>query len=653
MGDYPNLFSEIRVGRVALKNRIVMPPMGTNFANGDGTLTPRMVEYYTERARGGVGLIIVEAATVDYPRGRSMKCQLTIDNEYDVPRWIELADKVHSFGTKIIVQLHHAGFTTYPEMSGGFESVTATNTDEIDANITKMKKARAMTTEEADEIVEKFIKAAVIAKQGKLDGVEVHCAHSYLLNDFLSPLTNKRTDKYGGGIEKRTLIATSIIRGIREACGDDFLISVRLPAKDFVPGGITFEESAVMANLMEAAGADLFNISVGFLNPINAEPQSSSDGCRLFLAEAIKSKFKKAKAAIHGKINSPEMAERVIAEGIADLVILGRQIICDPFWPAKVEEGREDEIRRCISCNEGCLGNMFLNGSGIRCVLNPYVGFEEQDRESFTPPAVALKKVVVAGGGIAGMQAAITAAKRGHKVILLEKSNQLGGQMLTAAKPPFKGVITESLGWFTGEMKRLDVDVRLETEATIETISQLETDAVIVAIGSEPNAAPIPGIEKAVESSSILNGAVEVPKNKKIVQIGGGLVGCETAHYLIENGGNSLTILEILPDICIGFEITSKPILVDAFNKAEAVIETSAKITKIADDSVYYINKDGKEQVVPCDMVVYATGRKPLGRELTSALKHRGIQTYSIGDATIVGSFRTATRSAFDAAYAI
>ncbi|HVI39207.1 MAG TPA: FAD-dependent oxidoreductase, partial [Anaerovoracaceae bacterium] len=248
--------------------------------------------------------------------------------------------------------------------------------------------------------------------------------------------------------------------------------------------------------------------------------------------------------------------------------------------------------------------------------------------------------------------AAITATKLGHKVILLEKSDKLGGQMQLAAIPPFKGVIAESLGWFTGEIKRLQVDVRLETEATVETIRQLKPDAVIVAIGSEPNTAPIPGIEKAIESWSILKGSVRVPNNKKIVVLGGGLVGCETAHYLIENG-NTVTILEVLPDICIGQEITNKPYLVEVFNKTHTLIETSATVTKITDGGVYYTNKEGKDMEAPCDLTVYATGQKSFGRELTSALKANGMHTYSIGDAASVGNFRTATRSAFDAAYLI
>ncbi|HVI39047.1 MAG TPA: NADH:flavin oxidoreductase, partial [Anaerovoracaceae bacterium] len=403
MAKYPNLYSEIKVGGVTLKNRIVMPPMGTNYANVDGTITPRMIEYNTERARGGVGLIIVEASTVDYPRGRSTLGQPTINNEKDIPRWLELTDKVHAYGTKIICQIIHAGFTTTPEMSGGFENVTATDTDEFELVGFTCNKSRALTTEEVDEMVGKFVKAAVIAKRGGLDGVEVHAAHGYLLNQFLSPLTNKRTDKFGGSIENRALIVTSIIKGIREACGENFLISVRIPGKDYIPGGITLEDSAVIAKLLEDAGADLISISVGYYYTIAdpCETQERCEGYRLYLAEAIKPKIKKARLLTAGKILRPEMAESVIAKGTADLVAMGRQIICDPFWPAKVEEGREEEIRRCLSCNQGCLGNMFGTQSGVRCVINPYVGFEERYRESFTPRASSPKKVVVAGGGIA------------------------------------------------------------------------------------------------------------------------------------------------------------------------------------------------------------------------------------------------------------
>jgi len=564
------------------------------------------------------------------------------------PEWHDLTDAVHSFGAKIICQLHHGGNMAVPDYCGGVENISASRTG-ADGN--PFPPAREMTTQEAKDMIQKFIRSAKIAASAGLDGVEIHAAHAYLINQFLSPAINCRTDEYGGSFENRARFLLEIIRGVREVLPRPFLLSVRLASLDHVPGGITIEDGAKLAGLCEEAGADLINCSIGLYTTVaqSTESQYDREGVRVPLSEAAKKAVTDAKVAIVGKLRTPSYCEELIANEQTDLVCLGRQLICDPFWPQKVEEGRENEIRPCLNCDEGCLGQFYFHHGNVHCSINPYVGYEDLWRESEVQASGQSKHIVIVGAGIAGMQAAIIANKKGHKVTLVDKAEEMGGQFILASKTPHKESVAQALDWFRDEVRRQGVDVRLGADLNVDGIAGLKPDTVLVAAGATPFTPPIDGIERAVESWDILSGKVELPKNREIVIIGGGVVGSETAHLLTKHG-NTVTILEMLPDICIGHEVMHRGLLMEALTEAKVDVRTNAKVKSVGDDKVTYLGSDGKEQSVACNYVIAAVGQRPAGEELYRALKDRCIRTYKIGDSLQIGNFRSATRSALEVA---
>ena len=644
MAKYKNLFSPIKVGEVTLKNRIVMPPMDSNQQNMDGSLSRKSFAYMTERARGGAGLLIFEAVAVDWPRGKISERQLDICNPNISADVTDLVEYVHSFGAKIIPQIHHGGFMAYPELNGGAENWSASDSD------APFPKARKMTLDEIKYIEGRFVKAAVMAQRAGFDGVEIHASHMYLLNQFISPLTNHRTDEYGGSLENRMRIVLNIIRGIREACGPKFLLDVRLGVMDAIPGGITLEDGALMAQMCEEAGADMINLTTGIYANLEmmTEGQYQEEGDRAYWGGEIKKLVKKAKVAVVGKLRTPAFCEQVIERGDADLICIGRQLICDPFWPIKAETCKEDQIRPCLNCDDGCVNYLLNKHSGIRCVLNPYMGYEDLYTESNMAKAANEKNVVIVGGGVAGMQAAITASRRGHKVTLLEKSGALGGQMILAAKPPHKEVLNQACAWFVGEVERQGVDVKLNCEANLDTIKNLSPDAVIVTVGSVETAPPIPGIEKAIGSRTLLADDSLMPENKKVVVIGGGQVGCEVAH-LIASKNNQVSVIEMLPEVCVDQEPLHKGLLSAGLSEHGVEIHTNSTTTAVKDNCVEFKEND-ETKCIECDLAVVSTGRKAVGNDLVAALRAEGIDAFPAGDSIEGGNIKTATRSGFDVA---
>jgi len=648
MGKYSQLFQPLKVGGALLKNRIVMPPMDTNYAAIDGTLSRKSMSYYLERAKGGVGLIIVEATAVDWPNGKISERQLKM-NDYSVtPEWHDLTDAVHSFGTKIICQLHHGGLMAVPDFCNGVENVSSSATG---TEGSPFYPAREMTTQEVKDMVQKFIKAAVIAKRAGLDGVEIHAAHAYLLNQFISPLINRRTDEYGGSFEGRARMLLEIIEGVRKECPAPFLLSVRLAVMDHIPGGLTTEDGVKLAKLCEAAGADMINTTIGFYTTVSQSTESQWDlqGQRLPLAAAVKKAVTTAKVAAVGKLRDPALCEAAVANGDTDLVCIGRQLICDPFWPEKLENGLESQLRPCLNCDDGCMGQFYFNHGNVHCTLNPYVGYEDLHQESNVTAAGTPRSIVVVGGGVAGMQTAIIARKRGHQVTLLEKSGALGGQLIIAGVPPHKEDLVQGNAWFAQEVYRLGIKVLLNTAATADLLAGLAPDAVVVATGSRPGVPPIPGIEKAHDSWSVLDGSVPMPEGKKVVVIGGGTVGSETAHMLLEKG-NEITILERLDELCVGHEIMHKSLLTEALNQ-DAHVELQAQVVEVRDNAVVYKDASGSEKCAESDVVIYSTGQRPNGAELYEELQARNIRVYKVGDSKQIGNIRSATRSAMDLAY--
>ena len=647
MSALTSVFETIQVGPLKLKNRFVMPPMSNNLCRPDGTLSPESIAYYRERARGGVGLIIVEASAVAFPRGLILERQPSVASRRVQPDWKRLAEVIHSCDAKVIVQIHHGGFLADPACNGGEKGLSPSG---YDGDL--WYPAREMTHEEVKEVINQHIEAAKMLCDAGLDGVEIHCCSTYLLNEFLTAHYNHRTDEYGGSLENRGRILVEIISGIKEAC-PGFMVGARLAIEDKeTPDGLSLEDGVALAKMCEKAGADMINCSVGFFvsQHLDTESQWQDEGGRLYMAELVKKAMTTAKVAAVGKFRTPAFCDEVIRDGRTDLVCLGRQLVCDPYYVRKLEEGRENEIRFCMNCNDGCVNEALYRHGSIRCAINPCTGYETLYREHEVAKAAEPKTVVVVGGGVAGMQAAVIASKRGHKVILLEKADHIGGQMILAGTPYKKEAVMKAAKWFEAEVGRCAIDVRCGVEADAESVIAMEPDAVIVAAGAVPAVPGIKGIEAAVSAWDILADKSLYENCKTIAVIGGGDVGCETALMLLKEG-HDVSVIEMREDICLDTEPMHR-VFVEGCLKENAAIYTNAHVTEAGKNKVVF-EKDGQTVTVEADLVVTACGACSNGGSLYEALKGKGFSVYRIGDAKEIGNIRLATRSAFEAAYAI
>ena len=638
---YPQLFSEIQVGKTTFKNRIVMPPMASNLANADGSVSPQILAYYEARAKGGVGMIIIENISVDYPRGKDISNQLRLDDMKYAAGIYDLTEIVHSYGAKIIAQLQHSGNQT---TLGPTEDVELWAPSGVPCPLC-MTQPNVMSTADIKDLIRKFINAAQWAKVGGCDGVEVHGTHGYLIQQFMSPSTNKRVDEYGGTLERRMRVPLDIVKGIREVCGDDFLISFRLSVDEYIDDGYDLEEGIKIAKILENAGIDILNASAGCYRSIARwlEPQGHEQGERLYIAEACKKALSIPVITV-GVLRTPDICERAIADGIADFVATGRTLIADPEWPNKVRENRVDEIRKCISCIH-CVGDNIHPGKRLRCTVNPECGYEWKYPN--ITEAKTKKNVAVVGGGPAGMTAAVYAARRGHSVTLYEKTGQLSGQLNIASVPPGKDVIDWVGEYLESELKRQGVEIKLNSEITKDTLKELQTDHVILATGSKPFTPDIPGIEKTIPYWDYLGRIKEINENN-IVIAGGGIVGSEVAHMLAEQGKN-VTILEILEDIALELEPTSRGEFLGKLNDLGVKKIVNVIITEITEDGVKYVLKNGAPMFISADKVVSSFGQTSV-KCLKKDLDELEIPYTVIGDANEVGRIANATRNGMDAA---
>lgn len=661
MKNQLNLSKELKLGNAFARNRFFLAPMGEGMANVDGTISEQAIGYYTEYAKGGVAVITPGVVSVDYPTGKPEKLIFRADDQRFVRDWNRLAESIHRYGGMLIPQLHHAGAQTDIYMTDGATPVCVSD---VDCNHQLIMGHRAvgpqkeLTTEEIKALVLKFVTAAKYCQLAGCDGVALHSAHGYLINQFLSPATNKRTDEYGGSLENQARFGCEIIRGIRETCGPNFIIGARIPGHEWLEDGLTDDECDEIARMYEAAGADYFDVSGGLTSDSTNLMETSSypEGPRVQYAERIKKAVSVPVGAV-GKLRHIDYCESLVEDGRVDFIITGRALICDPYIPKKVENGEIEKIRPCLSCFDGCTNRLFM-GRAISCALNPRAG-REFDIGKVTK-AEEPKNVVVIGGGPAGMETAFTAASRGHKVTLLEKSDKLGGQFNLACVPPHKEAIHEACEWFARETYDNGVDVRLNTEATVELIDELHPDEIVFTPGADVvTSIPIPGIEKSVVSWDILSGAVEAPENKNVTIIGGGIVGCEVAQYLIEKG-NKVTVLEMKPGIAEGLEAFHLMELYQSFAVNQVLVETNASVKEVADGQVKYSVKvieqgsDGADVLgqatvvkmagdtsgvevvdksVDTDMVVLAVGQRSAGRDLCGELAEKGYHPIVLGDA--------------------
>lgn len=652
MTYYKNLFKEGKLGNSLAKNRIVMSPMGDNMANVDGSVSEQSLAYYTERAKGGTGIIIPGVIAVDYPVGKTTGCQHRIDDDKYILGWYRMANSIHHYGALLIPQIHHAGAQTNHITAEGHTPVCVSDSD-CEHSFVKYYRSygpqHELTLLEIKDLVQKFIEAAVNCQNAQCDGVEIHAGHGYLINQFLSADTNKRTDEYGGTLENRMRFAVEIIKGIREKCGKNFIIGARIPGREWTKLGLTDEDCQTIAITFEKAGCDFLDVSGGTTTVSSKvmETQGYPQGDRVELAENIKKVVSVPVFAV-GNLREPSFCDKVLEDGKADYIALGRPLICDAYWPQKAMNGKDDEIRKCISCFDGCFGQIW-SFKPIGCALNPDAGFEREFPSEIAKEN-APKNVVIIGGGPAGMQAAITASRKGHTVTLLEKSDDLGGQLNIACVPPNKYPIKWAKEWFVGELNRQKVNIKLNFTATVDSIKNLNPDVIIAATGSTPATPPIQGVYNSVESWNLLDGSVPLPQNSKIAIVGGGVVACETALLLAKEGNNQVTVIEMLPNIANGLELTHLGDLINEFMEYQINAVTEAKVSQIDANSVIYEHA-GEIKKCECDKVVLATGQKPYGAELISSLKENGFNVITIGDAIKPGKIMGAVREGNFAGY--
>ena len=622
------LLEPIKVGTVLLKNRIVMAPMETMHNNADGSVSQDMIDYYVERARGGVGLIIVQNSAVDTIASRSAYAQLCINSDHLMPGLAKLAEACKLEGTAIIIQLGHGGRETRPVCVPGMQIVAPSPVPlDVPGGMPGVM-PKEITIEEIEEVQDAFANAARRAKMAGLDGVEIHGAHGYLIGEFISPKTNRRMDKYGGPLANRARFALEIIAKVRATVGQDFMVGFRMSADEFTPGGLTLDEAAPYAKLIADAGVDYIHVSAGtyesrpHLFPI----MYYGRGHLLHLAEGIKRTIKNVPIIAVGALNI-EMSERALQEGKADLIAFGRGLLADPELANKLAGNRVEDIRPCILGNEGCT-NRIGQGRPLRCEVNPAVGREAAFRMT---PAATKKKVMVIGGGIAGMEAARTAALRGHEVTLVEESDRLGGHLVAASVPKFKRTLKELLIWSEKQISKGNIKIQLNTEATPRMVKEARPDVLIVAVGSTCKTLSVPGGDKptVVTGTEVLLGHKK--PGDEVVVIGGGTVGSETALYIAEELKKKVTIVEMLDDILIGHELMNKAVLKDRLQAAGVTIHTGWILREIRDRGVVCEDKSWQMQKIPADTVAMCTGLE----ERKDAVKEfRGLapEVYTIGD---------------------
>ena len=592
MRKYPNLFSPLKVGSLTLKNRIISAPMTCPILTAEGCLTPEASAFYELRAKGGAAVVTVSELIVDGKMGKYYPVQVTIDAPNSKDSLASAARAVRRHGAIASMELSHGGrlaITDGPAWAP------------VDIIENGVLVARKMTKAVIDDLLESYRKAASLCRDAGFEMLLIHAGHGWLLEQFFSPSINTRDDEYGGTLQNRTRLTLEVLDAVRSAVGKDFPIELRMSAEEYLRDGYCLDDAVEYAKLIEEK-IDLLQVSTGShkdsfdrTHPSMFYPR----GVNVRYAEEIK-KHVKIPVSTIGALNEPDMLEDIIKSGRADAVVMGRALLADPYLPRKAQSGREDEIVRCCRCFT-CMAERIITGLRI-CALNPVIGHELE--HSFAPPPTSPKKVLIAGGGPGGMQCAVTAADRGHEVILCEKTQELGGALKAERGVSFKSDLYKFIEVKALQMERAGVDVRLGTEVTPELVSCIAPDALIIAAGSEPMIPPIPGIEKAIMAEDLPD--LRDKLGSKIAVIGGGLVGCETAVHLAMEG-HAVTLVEMAGLICTDANPRQRPILIAEMDKY-IDWKTDTRAVRITDDSLVCETPDG-ELTIPADNVICATGR--------------------------------------------
>ncbi len=640
---FPKSFEPLKIGSKTMKNRLVVPAMDSAMCEEDGTIGKMACDYYGHRAHGGYGMVITEIAAID-KRGMGMPGQPRLYDDAYLPGMKNLAKAIQDGGALAIVQLHHAGRETMSAMIGETPFSPSVLPSPVYREI-----LHEMTTEEVEEMVESYISSAERCKVAGFDGIEFHSAHGYMGLQFLSPRTNKRIDKYGGDIDGRTLFHREIVAGIRERCGEDFMIIVRTDTIEGRLGGLPENEAIAFAKIIEKAGADAINVSAGTYAAwdVIVPPSDYDEGWNWEGARRIKG-YVNIPVGLAGRLATPRIIEDTIERGDADFICLGRASIADPFLPNKMEEGKVEEITPCVGCTQRCMSfndhDTLQEGDwGVSCMFNPFSNNREEMQYG---PAETKKKVLVAGAGIGGLYAALVCADRGHDVWLYEKNgrNQSGGQFLIAAYPPFKQQITRVIRHYLHMCEKNGVNMVFNQEVNSDFVREQAPDVFIDATGAVPFMLNLPGFDapNVVQANEVLCGKVQLGNSALV--IGGGMVGVETAEFCQDYCEN-VTVIEQLPAMAHDLYMTVRDAMIKRFRQNGIQTHKNTKALRL-EDGVLYAEKLGEEiKFENFDTIIVAAGSRPV--DTFEDKENLAAEVYTIGDAK---KARSAVEAIFEGA---
>ena len=635
--DYPHIFSPLTVKNMTIKNRIVMMPMGTNYGEQNGEMSFLHINYYEQRAKGGTGLIIVENASIDSPQGSNGTTQLRIDHDNYLPRLFKFCENIHRYGTKIAIQINHAGASAISSRIN-MQPVSASDVPSKEGG----EIPRPLSREEILHIVKKYGEAAKRAQTAGFDAVEIHAGHSYLISQFLSPITNKRTDEFGGSVENRTRFCRMVIDEVRKQVGPFFPIMLRLSADELMEGGNTLDDTLEYLDYLQEE-VDIFDVSCGLNGSIQYQIDVNylPDGWRSYMAKAVKEKFNKPCISM-GNIRDPKVAERILADGDADLIGMGRGLIADPAWVNKVATGHECDLRKCISCNVGCAGNRIGVNRPIRCTVNPSV------LEGDVYKKLHVNKncnVVVIGGGTAGLEAACTAAEVGCNTFLLEKGSELGGLASLISKIPAKNRLADFPHYLMHRAEQLEnLYIFTNTEGTPENIRKFHPNIIVSSTGSAPLLPPIAGLKDRIDNENyniysilgMISHINDFPKDlegKKVVVVGGGAVGLDVVEFFADRNAD-ISIVEMMDQIGRDLDPVSKNDTKTMMKKHNVHQLTKTALLEVKDSS-FLVKGDGEPYELPFEYGFVCLGMRAQGQlyqNLTEEFSSEDVEIMNIGD---------------------
>ena len=635
--DYPHIFSPLTVKNMTIKNRIVMMPMGTNYGEQNGEMSFLHINYYEQRAKGGTGLIIVENASIDSPQGSNGTTQLRIDHDNYLPRLFKFCETIHRYGTKLAIQINHAGASAVSSRIN-MQPVSASDVPSKEGG----EIPRPLSKDEILHIVKKYGEAAKRAQTAGFDAVEIHAGHSYLISQFLSPITNKRTDEFGGSVENRTRFCRMVIDEVRKQVGPFFPIMLRLSADELMEGGNTLEDTLEYLDYLQEE-VDIFDVSCGLNGSIQYQIDANylPDGWRSYMAKAVKEKFNKPCISM-GNVRDPKVAERILADGDADLIGMGRGLIADPAWVNKVATGHECDLRKCISCNVGCAGNRIGVNRPIRCTVNPSVLEGDVYKKQHVNKNC---NVVVIGGGTAGLEAACTAAEVGCNTFLLEKGNELGGLASLISKIPAKNRLADFPHYLMHRAEQLDnLYIFKNTEGTPENIRKFHPNIIVSSTGSAPLLPPIAGLKDRIDNENhniysilgMISHINDFPKDlegKKVVVVGGGAVGLDVVEFFADRNAD-ISIVEMMDQIGRDLDPVSKNDTKTMMKKHNVHQLTKTALLEVKDSS-FLVKGEGEPYELPFEYGFVCLGMRAQGQlyqNLTEEFSSEDVEIMNIGD---------------------